>query len=269
VQLTSLSDTKGMTANGGYVYFADAQGMHRVSSDGGCPELFIATSTLGRWDFAPPDFYYQDGSAVFRIPLAGGAAPTQVLTFSTSGFFEGVNATHIFWYDTNPSGLRRMPLAGGPVELVYPVGSVIVDDTDAYWDDYWNGIFRLTFATGVVTNIAGVGANHPGLLTMDDTAIAWTNTPHGGIKWQFKAPGGAYHYEMYNAPTSNVTFGGPNIYWTTLYDGLDIGLMAELKAGGPLRFLATDTSDADLTADISGVYVARSADGRRIYKIAP
>jgi hypothetical protein len=98
--------------------------------------------------------YYRDPTGLHRVPASGGV-PERLA--AAQGYPRGVDATHVYWIDSDTGLLRKVPLAGGPVTTVAYAGLVVgpsslagppigvrgafgMDATHVYWfrRDEWN-----------------------------------------------------------------------------------------------------------------------------------
>lgn len=171
---------------------------------------------------------FTDGSIGVSI---GGAAPTVIADeINPLGVF--VDATHVYWSSGGTmatsfadGALRRMPVAGGPIETlatdVLEMGSLIVAGNRVYFGMRDAVGVVDPAAPGVVTTFASQ-AGDPGRFATDGTNLYWTE-PSGRVLRKAIAGGPTVVLaEGINQPFG-ITLDGAYVYFTVRGSGLDDG----------------------------------------------
>jgi hypothetical protein len=142
---TTLATTnigvESMAIDDAYLYWSDAQGIHRVAKGTTNGDLLTATE-YGAEALAVDDAnaYYLSANggpslAVYSLPKSGGT-PTLLSTEPSGTERIGFDASYLYWV-RDFHAIVKMPKSGGDVQTLYEdptdTYALSVDDTSIYW----------------------------------------------------------------------------------------------------------------------------------------
>jgi hypothetical protein len=232
------------------------------------------------------------------MQCGGGAAQVTSLGGSTSARSIQVNATSLFWMDTEGGGaIYSVPLAGGTASPIVPNGVTIsspscsghglfaVDDGYVY---YWSngsgsfsgptpnpsGLVRTSLSDGTTISLVPDSSNAPAgcpALAVDSSNVYWLSGQNGPAIWEVPLGGGTSTMvgTLGGSDGSNGTTGGlvvvagNAVVWVA--NGGPQGVEALPLAGGSAMMLASTQSAGfgpgyvqAFTADSTSAYVVAS-----------
>jgi len=222
------------------------------------------------------------GTALWRVPLAGGAAELIGLANGSRTPAFALNATHLFFTAAITGGdeLRRAAIAGGTQEAIdtlpLPPLKLVADATSLYLADS-DSLYALPVDGGDGVRLASF-TDPPLDLELDGTTLLWsesTGPAHNetGTIHRVPAAGGAVMTELPaggDAPRA-LAVAPSGLYWTEggPVGGIEgFGQIARLGAGpGQVDTIASGVLSANppLAVTATHVYVA---DGWRIKRVA-
>lgn len=174
-----------------------------------------------------------------------------------------VDATHIYFSDSRAGTISRIPISGGPVEVLASAqnnpGAVVVDATNVYWSNQAAGsgaVMKVPLAGGTPTTLA-LDGDIPGDVTIDAANVYWS-TPYsadgslsGSIEKVAIAGGSAV---AITSPTNGAVpliIDGNNVYWPTSGN-----IMKTPLAGGDGVALLSSGYDPGSIGSIGGIGLA-------------
>src|SRR5262249_25899799 len=91
------------------------------------------------------------GGAVSQVPVGGGT--TTGLATTVGGWPRGiaVDSAFVYWTDRRDGTVKKVPIGGGSVTLLYAGGApenMVIDATYVYWTDYSNGTLMKVAKSG-------------------------------------------------------------------------------------------------------------------------
>jgi hypothetical protein len=115
-------------------------------------------------------------SAVFSLPLAGGAVTT--LASGQSAHSVAIDSANVYWTNwapAPPGNIRSVPRTGGYVTMRADnqgvPSSIAADGTNVYWTDSSAGtVMRVAASGGALTTLA-TGLTHPSGIAVDATSV--------------------------------------------------------------------------------------------------
>lgn len=166
-----------------HVYWVNYVGdqVRRIAKAGGEAETLASTSSSPyRLGVGPELVYWGEFSdGVHAVPKGGG----DTVTYGNGGP-RSFATDESFLYFTNSStgGVRRMPLGGGPIEVLYESDGfsdgIAVDASHVYATFAAGEVLRVPKSGGDVEMIAG-GQSGPTHIVVDEGCVYWTNTGDG------------------------------------------------------------------------------------------
>ncbi|HTW10716.1 MAG TPA: CHAP domain-containing protein [Acidimicrobiales bacterium] len=198
----------------------------------------------GTWyGYFVANYQAQDESEIVRVPLAGGAA----VVLADSPAFIGnrdllTDGPFLYWADAN--GIRKMAIAGGPIETLVPgetFAHLGLDGPVLYYSS-GNNIVRIPTSGGTPTTVVSASSAITGLYPPSATngnvywgevngAVCLFPGPHGSA-YQLQAPGAG-------VSVTSVSVAGNYILWGERMpqgykvDGYDNGNIVPVPAAGP------------------------------------
>jgi hypothetical protein len=139
-------DITAIVLDASTIYWADWQSgtIMMVPKSGGAPRVLTASARRPRGLAvdATRVYWTEDVSegqgAVVSMPLVGGT-PTTLASGQDAPRGMAINATHVYWTTFFAPTLYRVPLGGGPFEVISKSQAhaerVVLDDQFAYWVD--------------------------------------------------------------------------------------------------------------------------------------
>ncbi len=207
--------------------------------------------------------------AVFMMPKDGGMV-TQLATALGAPGAIAVDATHVYWVD---DGIERVPISGGPVTTLVPLGggdfswrsTLAVDDKNIYWTTHGGGELLAASLDGgprralaspawsVAVSDGGVYfATNDSVFHAAEDGGAPTMLATIGVDAGFMAPW-----------ASQLMVDGTNLYWL---DELPTGTINRVPiVGGELlplnRDLLFGSSNQQFTVDSTSLYWLENISG--------
>jgi sugar lactone lactonase YvrE len=177
----------------------------------------------------------------------GGSVTTLAPGPNTVAGGLSVDATSVYWTDSNAGTVMKMPLAGGtPTALASGLtcpNKTVVDATGVYWTDFCTGtVKKVPLAGGAVITLAQEASSDAEGIAVDATSIYWTNSYHSnqtpGTITRVPVGGGTTSTLVSLAP-SGMPFGiavdATSVYWTSngnvMKAALDGGTPTMLASG--------------------------------------
>lgn len=249
--LVSWVATLALSACGGRTALDDGR---RGASTGGapteptgprvCQDAVLDSDAYGGSHVAIADesaFWTTNDGRILRAPLAGGPA---VAVVSDQTFLRAMAAGGGFVTFGLGEGVARVPVGGGPVELLASKETealdLVVDGTDVFWLDGYTGVGRLmrwTPGEGAQVLVGGLGK--PVTLRADATHVYFVLGAWKGSSASIRrVPRGGGDVEVLESSSNGVTALGldaERLYWLEQVDeGTDHHgvLHARDKAGG-------------------------------------
>jgi hypothetical protein len=174
--------TGQLAIQAGYLYWAEATAVKRISIDGGLmttvlssTEAFSAIAVDDENVYWSHNVFPTTSSTLMKSPLAGGAATPIATTVATQLVRDAAN---LYWADNSAvvgGDLLTMPLSGGPMTRIATKQGTItgftVDATRIYWITY-DRVQSAPLTGGTATILAQSGGR---ALAVDGTNAYWTS----------------------------------------------------------------------------------------------
>lgn len=171
-----------------------------------------------------------------------------------------VDEAWIYLESSNPNELRRMPLAGGPSQLladeddgIEHISDIVLDDTHLYvlWSGFDPSVARVPKAGGMLEVLAS-GQKLVSNLAVDDTHVYWSQQT-GDIRRVPKAGGNVEDVVTGIDKPRHIVVDDTHVYWTGITWEADIGRAP--KGGGAPEIVATgQQAPRGLSVDSDAVY---------------
>jgi sugar lactone lactonase YvrE len=204
-----------------------------------------------------------------RVPLVGGTVTTLATgpTLLTSGL--AVDATNIYWADTNAHAVVKLSLAGGaPTTLASEPGcpdKVAVDGTSLYWTYCSGTVERVPLVGGAISTLASQRLSTPEGIAVDATHVYWANRPPAPTVSSVLLDGGPV-VPLATVPQMDgfgIAIDHESAYWTDDFDVMKVPL-----AGGVLTTLASaQDNPGNMVVDDTSVYWANNSVPGAIVKV--
>jgi len=197
--------------------------------------------------------YWSDNLAgqVWKAPLAGGNA-----TLLASGVPNpngiAVDATDVYF--TTDAGLRKVPIAGGPLVVIDNqccAKGVALDANNVYWcNDAAGTIYQTPKAGGAILTLTNV-ESAPVNLAVDATTVYWAN--YNGQVRSVPIGGGfvATVAAIVNIPWG-ITVDANNVYWTA--EGENNVWQAKKGGFPPVLAASGQVSPTGIAVDATRIY---------------
>ena len=133
---------RDLVTDGSFLYWADADGIHRMAIAGGPVQTLVSGTTFAHLGLDGPVLYYSSANSIVHVPTSGGASTAVVSAASAITAIYPPSATNgnVYWGEANGS----VSLFPGPHDSVYQlqapsagvsVTSVSVADNYILWGE--------------------------------------------------------------------------------------------------------------------------------------
>ncbi len=173
------------------------------------------------------DIYFTDLHLrhVATAPLTASVDTAKVTTLAnTDGRPVGlaVDDTHVYWTDSDPGVINKVPRGGGPITTLIAHGDkttgLAIDDSYVYFSEWGSGRIGRVLKTG--GGIANLANNQQGVraIALDDTRLYWSHPPSGTIRSMPKGGGPAVTHASGLQHPYSLAVDDTSIYWAE-FDG--------------------------------------------------
>ena len=185
-----------LAVDANYLYYAIGYNGHvmRVPLTGGEP---VVVSAIEGWALRvfptstdvvfAESFPAADGGQLARIRRvrSAGGAPTTIAQVAGSLSGDMFDSDGIFVYFADPSGMKRVPIAGGAVEtLTTHTGSISIVGSDLVVTDRSGGnVYAVPLAGGAERMLVSQQSN-PSFPVSCGADLCWTTNVPGNVAWQ-------------------------------------------------------------------------------------
>ncbi len=163
-------------------------------------------------------------SAPFHPDLEGGSLLLAVATVHahTTGRPVGlaVDATHVYWTDSDPGVVAKTPIAGGPITNLVTGGDkttgLAVDATHVYWSEWGSGrIGKVPKEGGPIVELA-TDQKGARTIAIGDARVYWTHPPSGSVRSVSKTGGPVLTHVTGQKHPYSVAVDATAIYWANV-----------------------------------------------------
>jgi hypothetical protein len=146
----------------------------QLMSGGGSPQGILTYGGAVVWQAYDANNSY---ATTIYIVSDDGGSPHVLLSDLTNGVFPwAALRANLYWGNTVPRGISRVPLEGGTSEVVVKTvipAAIAADDNRLYYIES-NAIFEVDTDGGAPVGVAW-RLPRPGAIAVDDTSIYWTD----------------------------------------------------------------------------------------------
>jgi hypothetical protein len=182
---TNMIGTRDLATDGTNLYWADANGLRKMSIGGGPVQTLRSGTTFTRVGLDATRVFYSSGASIYSVPKVGGTSTTQVTgdTTVTSLFVQTSPFTVIHWGEHGGAVRSKSTLSGSittthqSTSFTRSVTSVSFDGSHVLWTDCSASNCSVRSQSGnsapVLLDIACCGVMREVL--GDATATFWTD----------------------------------------------------------------------------------------------
>ncbi|MBI2391065.1 MAG: hypothetical protein HYV09_15845 [Deltaproteobacteria bacterium] len=159
-------------------------------------------------------------------PPAGPAAPfdchAHLVHARTAGRPVGlaVDASHVFWTDSDPGVVASAPIAGGAVSELYKGGDkttgIAVDATHVYWSEWGSGRIAKVPKSGGAAVVLASDQKGARAIALDSSHVYFTHPPTGSIRSVAKSGGAVRVHGTGQKHPYSVAVDASSIYWANV-----------------------------------------------------
>jgi hypothetical protein len=188
----------------------------RVSLDGGAPTAVLEDAGRPLNMVVAGGALFFGGDGLVTLPLDGGPVGEAGLPGSVQ--YVAADATHLLW-SLYGGEIRRVPLAGGPEELVAPgpndLTSLIVGPTHIYLATFGGKIGRVPLDGGPV-ELLSTSERFARGLALDGDVLYWAAGPEGaadGLIRRLRPGGSPETFAAGQGKPDSIVVAGDGVYW--------------------------------------------------------
>ncbi len=236
---------------------------------GRCREEYAGPNVFGGFFAVDESNIYVAGyeSAVYALPLDGGAV--MVLAEGSSISVKGlaVNATHVFWTDAKAKGVMRVAKTGGTPVVVASTATgvpwaVTANDVHVYWSDMGDDTIKRVAVDGG-TPVAIAPASDALVIAINDTAVCWAegNNGVGALACIPTAEGDAQTLATDQPYVIAIAMSGDTLFWTVDEGAIGAIRSIPLAGGDPTTVWSGPGTPRGVAVDDTHVYWSVDYEG--------
>lgn len=195
---------------------------------------------------------------------AGSCAPVVLASGQESPRGLAIDATHVYWTTSSPTGAVKKVAKGGGAETSLATGQndprrVAVDGANVYWSNYQGGVVQQMPKGGGSAVVLASGQNNPYGLAANATDVYWVNLNGGNALMRVPIGGGAAALLVTNnGGGADVVLDAKRAYFTTTPGSV---LSFDLTGGTQSTIATLPTGPFSIDVDATDVYFSDYFNG--------